>query len=125
MNPTKRPGEEFVRILYSRPTHPLPRQAVFRRLKALICLQAGQELPSDASDGSLVVTASLCAGAQRKKQKIQWYRLPIGGSFLNCIVPNKFRVYAAQNSKIEFLNYRTGNRSDSAAQFLESAIRLN
>ena len=68
----KRPGgEEFIRLLYARPTHPLPRQAIFRRLKALICLHTGRDLPESTP---------------RAREKTQWRRLPLGGTLVSPLV---------------------------------------
>ncbi|KAL5104194.1 hypothetical protein TcWFU_001008 [Taenia crassiceps] len=71
----KRPGEEFARFLYTRPSYSLPRKAVFRRLKALLCLLTGRELSNNMDDcGLVVVTAS----SKNGEKKMRWYSIPVG-----------------------------------------------
>ncbi|CDS43316.1 EF HAND 1 calcium binding site [Echinococcus multilocularis] len=77
-NHMKWPGEEFIRFLYSRPSYSLPRQAVFRRLKALLCLQAGQELSRDADDSGLVVMTAPSVYEEKTKKKMRWHDIPVG-----------------------------------------------
>lgn len=77
-NHMKWPGEEFIRFLYSRPSYSLPRQAVFRRLKALLCLQAGQELSRDADDSDLVVATAPSVYEEKTKKKMRWHDIPVG-----------------------------------------------
>uniref|UniRef100_A0A0R3WVF9 TilS_C domain-containing protein n=1 Tax=Hydatigena taeniaeformis TaxID=6205 RepID=A0A0R3WVF9_HYDTA len=75
----KRPGEEFTRFLYSRPSYSLPRQAVFRRLKALLSLHIGRELCHDTDDGDLIVVMAQSVNGEKKKKKMQWHSIPVGG----------------------------------------------
>ncbi|KAM7540605.1 hypothetical protein Aperf_G00000046244 [Anoplocephala perfoliata] len=75
-NRMKRPGEDFIQLLYARPSYPLPRQAIFRRLRSLICLHSGQELPGEITDSYLVTwTADT---KQKYRKSAHWHCIPVG-----------------------------------------------
>ncbi|VDO00456.1 unnamed protein product [Rodentolepis nana] len=74
----KRPGEDFVRYLYSRPSYPLPRQAIFRRLRSLISLQSGHELPGGMTDYCLLTWTGTASTRQKYRKQHQWHCVPIG-----------------------------------------------
>ncbi|VDK35558.1 unnamed protein product [Taenia asiatica] len=74
----KRPGEEFTRFLYEHPSYSLPQQAVFRRLRALLCLQTGRELSHNADDCDLVVLTASSANGEKIKKKKRWHNIPVG-----------------------------------------------
>ncbi|KAL5971834.1 Trafficking protein particle complex subunit 8 [Taenia solium] len=74
----KRPGEEFTRFLYEHPSYSLPQQAVFRRLRALLCLQTGRELSHNADDCDLVVVTAPSANGEKIKKKKRWHNIPVG-----------------------------------------------
>lgn len=77
----KRPGEDFIRHLYARPSYPLPRQAIFRRLRSLIHLQSGQELPREMTDSCLVTWTSNTLTGQKSRKSVHWHCIPVGGLF--------------------------------------------
>lgn len=81
----KRPGEEFTRFLYTHPSYSLPRQAIFRRLKALLSLHTGRELSQNVDDCGLVVVTAPSANGDKIKKKMRWHSIPVGGQFQNCI----------------------------------------
>ncbi|VUZ46640.1 unnamed protein product, partial [Hymenolepis diminuta] len=74
----KHPGEDFIRHLYSRPSYPLPRQAIFRRLRSLISLQSGYELSGEMTDYCLVTWTANTSTRQKYRKRHHSHCIPIG-----------------------------------------------
>ena len=84
----KRPGEDFVRLLYACPSHPMPRQVVFRRLRALLHLQAAsrgssgnEDIDAPSADPLLITARFSAAGRHKNPRRMKWPCVPVGGKW--------------------------------------------
>uniref|UniRef100_A0A5K3EJ97 TRAPP trafficking subunit Trs65-domain-containing protein n=3 Tax=Mesocestoides corti TaxID=53468 RepID=A0A5K3EJ97_MESCO len=115
----RKPGEEFVRLVYGRPTYPLARDAVFRRLETLLCLHCGNKLPTDDAGGCLVLAPP--SRLQNSRKSTQPHCLSVGEQ-LTVQIPlhNPWRVPLVLTDmhlmwQASFAQQRTSSDVDSAS----------
>nr|CDS33618.1 EF HAND 1 calcium binding site [Hymenolepis microstoma] len=137
----KRPGEDFIRYLYSRPSYPLPRQAIFRRLRSLISLQSSHELPRGMADNCLLTWTGTASTRQKYRKHHHWHCVPIGEQVtaqiplhntwkvplvltdLHLLWKAKFKHDSSSDDEVEITNENvSGEKLREAKTFVQTSV---